>query len=187
MTTFPDLTTLNHYQDETGDHTLTLPIKGVNYTWDAGRLPYRTGLVLQRLRAAARALFEAQQEAERTGDPIDESTIPSLDDFDAGQFERDLLGEMHDRLAADAVSTQDMRRVLDTLQTWYLYGEDAALETWKGTLPEADARPPAQGPASTKRPGGSSKRTTGSRSTGAGSSRSGTSSKRASRRSTTST
>ncbi|WP_018682171.1 DUF7426 family protein [Actinokineospora enzanensis] len=188
MTTFPDLSTLGPFVEETEDHILSLPVHGTVHTW-RGALPWTTGLRVRLLRERAFALAVAQEEAERTGEPLDATAVADLPETDWDAFEKQIVGEDFLARAADdpQITEDDVARVYQTVLTWKLYGKQAALAVWTEGLRGGDARPPAEGSGSTRTPDGSSTKTTRSRSTGARSSRAGISSKRASTRSTTST
>ncbi|MDQ3579719.1 MAG: hypothetical protein M3443_19420 [Actinomycetota bacterium] len=187
MTTFPDLSGLSHFQQETNGKSLTLPIRGKNYTWTAGALPLAAALEIQALRVQALAVFEAQQAAEKTGEPLDTSKIVPRETMSDRDFERMLIGEeATTALSTDGVLLAEYNRVYHTLLAWHMYGEQAARTTWIGD--EGDAVPPAEAASGSTKTGGSSKPTSPRKApAGRKSSRVGTSSKPRSRPPTRST
>lgn len=186
MATFPDLTTFDHFADEAapaGAGTLTLPIRGREYTWHAGRLSVWAMLMLQRL---DQQIADATRKA-AAGEPVDMDAV-ALSTADEQRLDRELIGDDNlARMAADGVMWPEALHVASTLTAWYLNGQGAALKVWERNGEGEKADPPARA-ASTRTAGSSTrKKTAQARSGGARSSRTGTSSRPRSKRRTAST
>lgn len=184
MTTFPDLQDLNLFLQEANDVTLTLPVRGKEYTWRAGAITIRANLRLQQARAGLAAI----QRKLAAGEPAD-ANLEILPDVDEDEFAADLIGEATiEQMAADGVTVVELQHIGLTLMAWHLQGEDAARAMWVGEMAGgADADPPVQGPGSTKTAGSSTRKPRKTASAGRRSSPSGRTSKPVSKRTTRST
>jgi hypothetical protein len=168
VTTFPEFI----YETSETPDTLTLPIRGHEYTWTRGHLPLRSALAL---RAVGRAV--------ETGADTD----VALPEDDAVQLLNDLVGEETRALMIERGGTlEEYDRVESTLLAWHLYGVKAARVAWDNKGGGGDADPPAVS-GSTKTAGSSTRKSAATARRSTTSSRAGTSSKRASKPRTTST
>ncbi|HEU5475715.1 MAG TPA: hypothetical protein VFV67_34170 [Actinophytocola sp.] len=184
MTTFPDLADIGHFLQEADGETLTLPVRGKNYTWRAGAITIRANLRLQQ----ARAGIETIQRKLAAGEKVD-PTVELLPGVDEDEFAADLIGQaVIDQMAADGVMLDELQHIGLTLMTWHLSGEAAARAMWLGQVAaEGDADPPARGSGSTRTAGSSTRKPARAGSAGQRSSRAGRSSKPVSKRTTGST
>jgi hypothetical protein len=179
MATLPDLTSFDHWQAETNGRTLTLPIRGNEYTWRAGELSMWAVLKMRHVQQVT-----AQVQADlAAGREVDKQRVILTDEEDA-RLTNDLLGDQREKMLVDGVRAAEWGHIVRTLINWHLSGEKAARVYWARVQgEEAPADPPACA-ASTKTAGSSktTRRTTGSR--GTRSSNTGRSSKPTSRGST---
>ncbi|GAB3471964.1 DUF7426 family protein [Actinophytocola sediminis] len=179
MATFPDLSSFDHYMSEVDGGTLTLPIRGRDWTWRAGELSMWAMLKIHHVqRESARVLA-----AIAAGEPRDPGQL-ILDDADDARLSREIVGDARAAELVEAGATvAEYNHIVRTLLSWHVSGEAAALATWSRTGKETKPDPPARA-ASTKTAGSSTtrKKATGSR--GTRSSRTGTTSKRTSSAST---
>jgi hypothetical protein len=181
VATLPDLSSFTQFLDEATEETLTIPIRGKQYTWKAGDLSVTAMLLIQRVEATYREIA-AKLAADQPIDP----TLVVLTDAEDQRLMRELIGEATlGRLADDGVKWHELQHIVSTLSTWHLRGEQAAREKWARGEGEPE-RPPAVA-ASTKTAGSSTTRTTPRRSGGRKSSPTGRSSKPTSTASTAST
>lgn len=128
MATFPDLATLDHGKAAVSKAaTLTLPIRGHEYTWRTSDLTLRAMLALQRLDEQTR---EIVAKAAR-GEDVDE-TETVLTDVEEEQLVDDLIGvENRARMSDDGVKWRELQLVLSVLIAWYMQGEAAARKVWE--------------------------------------------------------
>jgi len=188
MATFPDLSSVDHFLAETSEPggeaaTLTLPIRGRQYTWRAGELSLWAMLKMRRL---DEQIAEAGRKA-AAGEPY--ASEIALTTVEQRRLDRDLIGEENlASMAEDGVMWPEANHVAATLLTWHLRGHDAALAVWSMKDREVTPDPPARA-ASTKTAGSSTtrKKPARTRSAGGTSSRTGHSSKRTSTASTATT
>jgi hypothetical protein len=109
------------------DRPIELPIRGKTYQFP-GSIPARSGLLLQRIAAAAE---KAQTE-------IVEGRISTLDlaaEVLSNEEETDLRGEIMGatelEMAKDGLSTAHTTHVFRTLITWHMAGPEAAEVAWE--------------------------------------------------------
>lgn len=126
MPTFPDLRTYDRSSTEDPAVTLTLPIRGHEYTWRSGDLSVWAMLQLQRLNEHL-VKIARQVAAGENVDP-NERVLTSSDHL---RLQRELIGDGNlARMDADGIRWADATRVASTLLAWYLRGEDAAMAAW---------------------------------------------------------
>lgn len=186
MTTFPDLRTLDHFNQETsGAATLTLPIGGRDYTWTVAMLSIRAGMYLQQARVQIEALTaqitEARAAAVKAGLPPGSAVIDPdteiLADVSAEEFDTELIGaDKIAQMAGDGVKWAELQFVGVVLLAWHLNGTAAARDMWLGGQDKPDPKAPK---ARTTKTGGSAtpRKSPARNSTGRKSSPRGTSSK----------
>lgn len=184
MATFPDLAAYDHFASQViaGD-PLVLPIRGKHYVFDPNRLTTGAFLTLQRVQVESAEIARKLD----AGEKVDPNVIV-MTDAEEKRFGRELLGEETlAQLAADGVLWAETQHIMNTVMSYYLFGEKAAFAIWTGEGAKP-ADPPARA-ASTKTAGSSTTRTKAAtpRSAGRKSSPRGTSSKPTSRASTKST
>ena len=113
MATFPDLTTFNHFVDEArpdGKGTLTLPIRGREYTWHAGRMSVWAMLHLQRLDAE----ITAAQVKLAAGETVDMGQIV-MSTADEQRLDREMA-----EVPVIVLSALDQARVADVAADAFL-------------------------------------------------------------------
>lgn len=138
MSAFPELNSARAEQD---DDRLGLPIRGVTY-WFSKSIPMQLGMALALARTQA-------QEMAKEG-KLDE-TPPALLGFTEEEMQRGLIGDQWDVMLNGGVKTDEWQTVYDTLFTYHLAGEKAAMLVWTGEVGrEGDAHPPA--PSASKAP-----------------------------------
>ncbi|TDP90519.1 DUF7426 family protein [Labedaea rhizosphaerae] len=177
---FPDLRELKHFTDETHARALELPINGKTYRFDAGKISFRAGLLITRMRVA-QALYQAALDAGEDPDP----EVVTLDDDEYRHvLEQLVTPERRDEFIADGLTVDEVEHVRKTVLLWLMWGEEAAADYWVGKLSDGgkdgpDPKVPAS--ASTKTAGSSTRKSsTGTnrrRSTGSTSSKPGDSSR----------
>lgn len=180
MATFPDLSSFDHYMSEVEGRSLTLPIRGREWTWRAGQLTMWAMLKVQHVQRETVRIHAALV----AGEDVDREQLILTDDEDR-RLSREVVGEQRAAELIDAgITLDEYNLVVRTLITWHVNGETAALAVWTGAKEDKPADPPARA-ASTKTAGSSKTtrpKTTASR--GTRSSNTGRSSKPTSRGST---
>ncbi|OZM73971.1 hypothetical protein CFN78_06700 [Amycolatopsis antarctica] len=199
MTTFPDY---RHFEDETTNEPLVLPVHGVEYSFSAS-LDLGTALEFQVMRAEMQRYVEDRQQAEAEKRPYrftpSQKLVDQLNGTDENELYMALIGdEMKQKLIDNKVSFPVMLHIGATLFAWHMNGSQVARHVWtRGKLEEGDVSPPA-GSTGVSRPSKTSPRSSSpkkprnskaaaARSRGATTSNAGRSSKRTSSGSTTST
>lgn len=135
MPTFPDLCTLDHWQKavDADAQTLTLPVRGREYTWKSSGLLMRSMLQLRQLDEQTRTIA-AKLAAGTAIDPAD----VVLSDTDEQQLGEDLIGADNlAQMADDGVTWAEVQHVVMVLMAWYLHGEEAARGLWSSQFPGA--------------------------------------------------
>lgn len=136
------------------DKPVRLPIKGKTYEFP-GSIPARTGLMLQRIAAAAHKAKNAS--------PTDlaEEVLSDEEEID---LRGELMGSTEVEMARDGLTTAHTSHVFQTLLIWHMAGEEAAAAAWeslgKVQVPNRAARRASRGSASTTRSPASTSTTT---------------------------
>ncbi len=97
---------------------IVLPIRGTAYSFP-GEISARTWLRLQRV----------WQTIERAGDPDAEA----VSDFDEAQLMAEMFGGVDEQMAADGVTSAEIKRVFVTLMAYHLSGREAAENVWNNS------------------------------------------------------
>jgi hypothetical protein len=125
------------------DKPIGLPIKGKMYEFP-GSIPARTGLMLQRIAAAA-------QKAKNAGPT--ELAEEVLSDEEEIDLRGELMGSTEVEMARDGLTTAHTSHVFQTLLIWHMAGEEAAAQAWeslgKAPAPNRAQRRASKGSAST--------------------------------------
>lgn len=132
-----------------------LPIKGKTYEFP-GAIPARTGLMLQRMAAAA-------EKAKGDGAAAD-LAAEILDDDEEFNLRADVMGDGEKAMADDGLTSAHVKHVFQTLLVWHMAGREAAEKAWRdlgeAPAPNRAARRGSKDSASTTKPRASTSGTT---------------------------
>lgn len=100
-----------------------LPLHGKTYEFP-GDIPWRAGLTLQRLAAAAQEAKGSDADAAKlAAEVLTERQEDDLMDV--------LLGPAQQQMADDGVTTAEVAHVFRTLMVWHIAGQESAEEAWR--------------------------------------------------------
>lgn len=107
------------------EQPIELPIRGKVYRFP-GSIPARTGLLLQRLAAAAARAPEGTDQTAAT-----EMAAEVLSDSEELDLRAEVMGDAEAEMADDGLSTAHTAHVFRTLMVWHMVGQGAAEKAWE--------------------------------------------------------
>jgi hypothetical protein len=115
------------------DEPIRLPIRGKTYSFP-GSIPARTGLLLQRLGAAA---DKARTSIKAGAANPAELAAEVFSDSEETDLRAEIMGPAEQEMADDGLTTAHTSHVFRTLMVWHMAGEEAAMKAWEAVGPQA--------------------------------------------------
>jgi hypothetical protein len=114
------------------DEPIRLPIRGKTYEFP-GSIPARTGLLLQRLGAAAE---KASASIKAGTANATELAAEVFSDSEETDLRAEMMGDTEQQMADDGLTTAHTTHVFRTLMVWHMAGEEAAMKAWEAVGPQ---------------------------------------------------